>query len=184
MRGENPASRQAFSSTARSPLSRVSAIIGSSRSVASGRSCGGRGVVGADAERQRLGGDHARVDGRRRPARGADEGHVDLAVAERLEQRLVVLLGDADADRRMRAVELAECRGEAAVHRPHDTHPQAPCEQAAQRHDRVAAPLGRGQRRARMREERLARAGQPHAALVAVARAARRARARAGAAGR
>jgi hypothetical protein len=68
----------------------------------------------------------------------------------------------------VRAVKLAERGGEAAIHRPHDADAQAAREQAAQRHDRVAAPLGRRERRAGVREERLARAGQSHTALVTV----------------
>ena len=65
-------------------------------------------------------------------------------------------------------MEGAQRRRQAAVARTGHADPQPAAEHAAQRGDRVAAALGRGQRRPGVRQQRLSRAGEAHAALVAV----------------
>ena len=67
-----------------------------------------------------------------------------------------MLLGDRDLDRGMRAMKVAERLREAMVDGPSDTDPQPSVEEAAQRGDLIAASLGGGERRARVRQERLA----------------------------
>jgi hypothetical protein len=117
-------------------------------------------VAAANAEEEGLDGDDARMNLRweRLGAQPNDAG-IHLAVGDRGEQRLVVEVGERDRDRRVGAIEVPERLGEAAVDGPGDADRHSSVEEPAQGRDRVAAPLGRVERGARVRQERLARRG-------------------------
>jgi hypothetical protein len=65
-------------------------------------------------------------------------------------------------------MKIAERLGEAVVDGSRDTSPQPPAELTAQRRDRVAAVLSRVERRACVRQQRLARGREPDQAPIAV----------------
>ena len=79
-----------------------------------------------------------------------------------------MLLGHGDLDRGMRAMKVAKRLREAMVDGPSDTDPQPSAEEAAQRGDLIPTSLGGGERRARMRQERLAGAREPDRAPIAM----------------
>jgi hypothetical protein len=126
-------------------------------------------IAGPNGEDQRLGSDNACVDlGWHRLGAYPDDRGVELATGDRLEERLVVFLGDRDLNRGMRTMEVAERLRKAMVDGPCDSDPQPSTEEAAQRGDLIPASLGRGESRARVRQEGLAGPREPDRALIAM----------------
>jgi hypothetical protein len=68
----------------------------------------------------------------------------------------------------MRARKIAEGLGEAMVGGPRDTDAEPSMEEASQRRDLIPASLGGGERRARVRQERLAGRREPDRTLIAM----------------
>jgi len=125
------------------------------------------GIAVADRVDERLGRDHARSDPRRnRLSADADDRYVDVAVGDRLKERLVLSLDERNLHRGMGAMEVAEHLGEAMVDWPCDADLQSSVQHAPQGGDRVAALVGRGESRTRVRQERLAGDGKPDRALM------------------
>ena len=126
-------------------------------------------VAVMNADHERLDRDLTCVDRRRKRLRAeADDRGVDPAVGDGGERRLVLFVRDHDLDRGMGTVERPERGGEPVIDRPGDADAQAAAQQPAQRCDRVPAVLGRGERGAGMREERLAGPGERDSRAVAV----------------
>jgi hypothetical protein len=125
-------------------------------------------IVAADGEDKGLGGNHARTDpGRQRLGAYTDDRGVEVAVANGLEERLVVFLRERDLNRGMLTMEVAERFREAVVDWPGDPDPQPSVELAAQRSDRFATALGCGDRRPRVRQELLTGGCEGYRAAIA-----------------
>ena len=78
------------------------------------------------------------------------------------------MVGEDDLDLGMGAMEDAERLGEAMVDRPGDADPQPPVEHPAQRGDGVATARGCRERGSGVRQQRVARRGQPRPVSIAV----------------
>jgi hypothetical protein len=127
-------------------------------------------MVRVGSEHEWLAGDDAGANRwRQRLAGDTDEGGVGVAADQGLAEPLVVLLGEDDLDRGMRAMEVAEHSEETPVDgSPDNPDLEGAAQQPAQGGDRVAAVLDRGDCGAGVGDELLAGIRQPDSPRVAV----------------